>query len=535
MFWLQLIAARLAGLRTRLADRRGTVAVLFAISVVPLAMVVGLATDYSFYVKVQSQLNLAADTAAMQAVRVASEVNGNGMTTAQFQAAVQNAGQQAGQEWFKAQMGNLDQGSVPDSNIAVTVGYTASPRRFTSNVSYTGTVPTNFGALFNLSRFNIAGTASAVISNDYVEVLMLLDNSSSMLIPSTTADISRLEAATPCSAQAGMASAQAFDMSQYTWNYTSGYGYNAPYGSPPPVTPVNGSCNPGYTGDPSACQYPPSMPNIDTSNTWSCTNKGGKATYYNGQTHYLAQAPCAFACHTDASGNDLYGLARSLSPAIQLRLDVVQQAAANVITTLQNQPQQANQFTVGVYSFNDALSAVWPTSGEATSDLATTLQKTSAMTTPITSDTGNTNFVGAIQSLNAGVSVAGDGSLPGAPLKNLFIVTDGMEDTSSSAGPMTSATDEQLCSLFWAKGFTVYVLYTPYLPLPVPSYLYNNPVYKNFAEPQIAGQDSQNVAALKACARSPSNFFQASDPAAINSAMQTMLAAALNSPGRVSH
>ncbi len=65
--------------------------------------------------------------------------------------------------------------------------------------SYTGTVPTNFGGLFHVANFGVTGASTAVISNSYVEVLMLLDNSSSMLIPSTAADIARLEQATPCS------------------------------------------------------------------------------------------------------------------------------------------------------------------------------------------------------------------------------------------------------------------------------------------------------------------------------------------------
>jgi len=97
MQWLQLMPGRAAGSRRRLGDRRGAVAMLFAISVVPLAMAVGLASDYSVYVKVQSQLNLAADTAAMQAVRVASEVSdtnadGTIKSASAYQADVQTAG-----------------------------------------------------------------------------------------------------------------------------------------------------------------------------------------------------------------------------------------------------------------------------------------------------------------------------------------------------------------------------------------------------------------------------------------------------------
>ncbi|MGI4976014.1 MAG: TadE/TadG family type IV pilus assembly protein [Janthinobacterium lividum] len=560
---LQLIASRLAGLRARWAaqwaDRRGAVAVIFAVSVVPLAMVVGLASDYSFYVQVQSQLNLAADTAAMQAVRVASEVSstksdGTVMSPADYQTAVQTAGQQAGTQWFQAQMGSLANGSVPIGNIVVNVGYNPVGSRFTSSVSYTGTVPTHFGALFNRSSFSIGGAATAVISNSFVEVMMLLDNSSSMLIPTTAADIARMEAATPC-ATYGVDDIHTMDgayfqdgttIGQYDqrftpdfwsdWVFASGLGYNASNNTtpnnPPPVGTVNGNCDPSYTGDAAACAYPPSAQYVGTTNSWYCSNKGGYA--YKGQ--YYAQAPCALACHTSSSNNDFFGLSRNMNPPIELRLDVVQSAVAGVVKTL-NDKQQPNQFSVGVYAFSDKLSTVWPQSGEATTDLATALSKTQAMTPPVTQSgvSANTNFKASMQSLNGNVAAAGDGSMPTTPLKNLFIVTDGVNDVPSGGflgtiGPMTSTNSEQTCSLFWAKGFNVYVLYTPYLPLPAGFYRDQVKQYAETTDPTMS-----TVAALQACARYPSHFYVATDKTAINTAMQTMLAAALNSPGRVSN
>lgn len=557
---LQLIASRLAALRARFADRRGAVAVIFAMSVVPLAMIVGLASDYSFYAKVQSQLDLAADTAAMQAVRVASEVSatdssGNPKSPSVYQADVQTAGQKAGQQWFQAQMANLVNGSVPASNVIVNVAYNStSSNRFTANVSYTGTVPTNFGGLFGVPSFSIGnGSGStAVISNTFVEVLMLLDNSSSMLIPATLAGIVQMENATPCSkvgidgrhTMYAISEKPGRALANYWWNWdysSSTYGYNesgsGTSNNPPPASPVNGNCDPSYTGDKTACFYVPAMPNISASNTWLCTNNGGLKTQYNNQTYYLAQAPCAFACHTDSSGNgnDFYGLATSNN--IQLRLNVVQNAAASVIATLQAK-KQTNQFSVGVYTFNDSLSAVWPTSGEATTDLTTAQSKVQAMTAPVTilkpngTPNGNTDFPDSIQSLNQIATNAGNGNTSAAPLKNLFIVTDGVNELASqvTVSTMTSATNEQLCSLFWAKGFNVYVLYTPYLP--IPSAKYQTEVM-SYTEPTQTNPTPQTVAALQACARYPSNFFVASDPNAISTAMQTMLALALNSPGRV--
>ncbi len=248
----------------------------------------------------------------------------------------------------------------------------------------------------------------------------------------------------------------------------------------------------------------------------------------------IPNAPCAFACHDSATGNDYYGLARSLNPVIQLRLDVVQQAAANVVTTLQNREQAPDQFSVGVYQFNSSLQQLYPSSGEAGTDLPTALRLVqNVRNTPnLSSNGGNTDFPGAAQRLAGIVTASGNGSTQVRARKDLFIVTDGMEDLRTSAGsigPMTSATNERLCSLFWTMGFNVYVLYTPFLPLPNPYYLNTD---KQYAEPTA---NSPILAALRACARYPANFFQASDPVAINTAMQTMLASALNSPGRISN
>ena len=164
---LQLMPRQPAGSRRRLSDRRGAVAVIFGLSVVPLAMTVGLASDYSVYVKVQSQLNLAADTAAMQAVRVASEVNGSKMSPSDFQSAVQTAGQQAGQQWFKAQMGNLVNGVVPDGNVVVNVTYNPMGSRFTSNVSYTSRLPSFSDCTEHLCEDRLSGQHEAELFDEW--------------------------------------------------------------------------------------------------------------------------------------------------------------------------------------------------------------------------------------------------------------------------------------------------------------------------------------------------------------------------------
>jgi hypothetical protein len=158
--------------------------------------------------------------------------------------------------------------------------------------------------------------------------------------------------------------------------------------------------------------------------------------------------------------------------------------------------------------------------------LQTAQQIVSTMTPPIVTNDGDTDFTTSADNLAQAIQPAGNGSSAAAALKNLFIVTDGMQDTPKkrAMGPMTNALNETTCQNFKNKGVNVFVLYTPYLPLPNPYYLSND---RQYAEPTVPGGTSPILAALQACASSPANFFQASDPAAINAAMQQMLKAAL--------
>lgn len=526
---LQLIAERCRS--TLLAwsrDDRAVVAMMFGICAVPLMLIIGLAIDYGFYQRAVTQLNIAADAAAMQAVRVASQAYGGGSQTIPQ---IIQTGQTAGQQWFAAQAGVLNNASVPAGNIKVIVNYTTAPSQFTAAVTYNGTVTPFFGALAGVKTFPISGSANAVIGNSYVEVAMLLDDSGSMLIGSTPADIVAMEKATPCSTAANVENNPMDGV--YAWLYTNNYGYNYNNDQPPPGNAINGNCDPLYDGDASQCIYPANIPNVSSNNTWFCTNKGGKVQIYNGSTYYLAQAPCGFACHDRTDGNDYFALIRGLSPKVTLRFDVVQTAAINVIATLKKQAAIPNQFSVALTTFHNQTTQVYPTSGEAGTDMdaASTAAGQMAANQPVTTIPTDTYFSVAVNSMSQQLTAAGNGQTPSTPLKNIFIVTDGMEN-SQTKGPMTTTTNEAICKKFWDLGITVYVLYTPYTPLVHNQYLYQ---LMGFVEPSKNNPDVDppNIAALKACARYPGNFFVASDPAAINNAMQAMLASALNSPGRV--
>jgi len=123
-------------------DRRGTVSLLFAAMIIPLLLIVGIAVDFSFYIRASAELNLAADAAAMHAVRAMSLATMNGTT-------IQNAGMLAGQQWFAAQAEQVPgvtlTGTGTPIPVTVAVNYTAPT--YTATVTYNGTLNTFFGRL----------------------------------------------------------------------------------------------------------------------------------------------------------------------------------------------------------------------------------------------------------------------------------------------------------------------------------------------------------------------------------------------------
>jgi hypothetical protein len=623
--------------------KRGAVSLIFAISIIPIMMLVGLALDFGFYNEAQAQLNMAADAAAMHAARVAA------LLQQQNDPNYLSKGTSAGTSWFALQEGLLGQMLGKVATPQINLQYDQQSNQITAQVSYSGYVVPHFASLFPTNwpgypYWGITGITKAVISiPTYNEVQMLLDNSSSMLIASTQTDIFNMEAITPCSQQAGNTNDTQWIDTSYSWVYNStgnGGQFGTPYSAysstlpPDPGTDSNGrpvyipygygvfyytdkqgklqevadkvppqgpsvapitQCDPRFTGPSIECQYPPNVL-VQPSTRTSILNANGQCTA-NGvvsgggsqsvmtapgttapQTPLkpsltltnMPQAPCAFACHDDLTANgtnDFYALA--IANHIQLRYQVLQSAAANVITSMQNSPANSS-LSVSVYQFNApgtadsqaqgivqvypaANDGSWYSSTESGQDWTSATSLTADVLPPRSRNVPDTDFENAMTLLAQQVKPAGSGTLPSAPRKNLFIVTDGMDDYFAASDPKNPnnvhvnqngrvqwAIDPDVCNKFKDSvadnglGYTVYVLYIQYLPLPNPYYLNTT---ASLAEPQ-AGSPIYN--ALQSCASVSSAtgqpLFYVADGSAtsINTALQSMLAAAIGTAGRFS-
>lgn len=174
-------------------NQRGTSAIIFALFLPVLMLIVGGAVDISRLMQLRAELQDASDAASVGAV---------GVTSAAFQAAIAMSGD-----------GPIAAGSTQAQNIFnsdMPVNGDLSGTTFTANVSKTGTTITSVitakstykSAILGLfvptlanMPMTVASTSSATVP-PYIDFYLLLDNTPSMGLGATTADINALVAAT---------------------------------------------------------------------------------------------------------------------------------------------------------------------------------------------------------------------------------------------------------------------------------------------------------------------------------------------------
>jgi Flp pilus assembly protein TadG len=166
-------------------DRKANVAVIFAIMMVPTIYLLGMALDYTQAQRRQSQLDAAADAAAISAVT----------PTMMSQSAT--VAQQTATNIFNATANALtSSGYLPAApNLSISVGNVGLVR--TATVTYTAKSTNNFPSLLGAPAWPIQGTSTASASGaPNINFYLLLDDSPSMGIGATSTDISNLITAT---------------------------------------------------------------------------------------------------------------------------------------------------------------------------------------------------------------------------------------------------------------------------------------------------------------------------------------------------
>ncbi len=269
-----------------------------------------------------------------------------------------------------------------------------------------------------------------------------------------------------------------------------------------------------------------------------------------------SQGGCAFACHEthpssdnlgNPNGEDNYALARNLG--VTLRIDLLRQAAQNLMTTAQStENTNTASYRMAIYTFDTGFNAV----GALTSSLGTAQSEAGSIDVLevyannwLTSNNNNgdtdTNYDNALQSINSvmpnpgsGTGVHGD-----TPQEVLFIVTDGVEDEAisgnpgiaaaygsvccgnrqqSTINPQESASNTNWCNTIKNRGIRIAVLYTTYLPLPT------NDWYNSY----ISQFQSNIESTLQNCA-SPGLYYEVQTGGDISAAMIALFQLAVQS------
>jgi Flp pilus assembly protein TadG len=161
-------------------DRRGNVAMIFGLAAIPLLFAIGMGVDYANNARRWSQMNAAADAAALAAV------------TPQMMTQSNSAAQTAATDMFNAQIAGFTGLTFnPTTNLTVTIANSGLTR--TATVSYSAQVANVFGGILGANTMSISGSAQASGSTPpNVDFYLLLDTSPSMAIPGAQAGINTM-------------------------------------------------------------------------------------------------------------------------------------------------------------------------------------------------------------------------------------------------------------------------------------------------------------------------------------------------------
>lgn len=173
-------------------DRSGNIAMIFGLALLPILVAVGCAVDYSRANQIRSKLISAADAASVGSVAKASP----GFIAA---GAMTSDGEISAGE---ADAKNIFNGNIFNQNgftlTKVTPTMTKSGSTITSTVQFTADVPTMFLSVLGRSKVSVSGTSTSTANMPlYIDFYLLLDNSPSMGVAATPADVTKMVNNTP--------------------------------------------------------------------------------------------------------------------------------------------------------------------------------------------------------------------------------------------------------------------------------------------------------------------------------------------------
>lgn len=172
-------------------DTRGNFATMTAILLLPMFGFSALAIDHWSVASAKSEIENAADAAALGAISRAAAV----LKATGDKATAIKEGQFAGEDQFLGNIGKIPNTTTGKPTITVAI----KGLEITSSIKWNGVVKTHLGSLFKWSSQDLSGiAASSLTMQAYVQIHLLVDNSGSMGIGATSADQKKLFDETSC-------------------------------------------------------------------------------------------------------------------------------------------------------------------------------------------------------------------------------------------------------------------------------------------------------------------------------------------------
>jgi Flp pilus assembly protein TadG len=173
-------------------DQRGNIAVIFTLALLPILSAVGCVVDYSRATQLRSKLQSAIDAASVGSIAKQSPafIAAGAMTVD-----------------GPIPVGVTDATNIFNGNMAGVNGYTLNSvtpavsktnSKVTSTVSFSANVPTMFLGVMGKSTMTVTGSSTSTANMPlFIDFYLLLDNSPSMGVGATPADVAIMVANTP--------------------------------------------------------------------------------------------------------------------------------------------------------------------------------------------------------------------------------------------------------------------------------------------------------------------------------------------------
>jgi Flp pilus assembly protein TadG len=167
------------------SDRRGVVAIIFGLALVPLLAGVGATVDYTRASAARDRLTMIADKAALEGISHAS---------IETRRKLPDSGKSAIESLFRSEASRV--AGVTLNEVNVVINDTGANRDVT--IEYKASVRNHFGTMLNANTTPIRGNSRASVPFPFIDFYLMLDNSPSMGIGATVPDMEKMIAKTGC-------------------------------------------------------------------------------------------------------------------------------------------------------------------------------------------------------------------------------------------------------------------------------------------------------------------------------------------------